>query len=177
VVVAHGTEKPADPFEEGIRSVPEVAELVASGQRLLPVIPAFNRTYRCRDVAASWYALIGDAAAFTDPFACSGLDLALRTGARAADLCGDLLTAATPATRETAVETYRAGFASLLAAAGGAGLSALADGSGRELLNALTDPHLPPLLPVAAHAHGSLEGRETALAAGRRGFAGRGDLG
>jgi flavin-dependent dehydrogenase len=181
VVVAHGTERlePGQQFEQGIQAVPEVADLVGSGQRLLPVIPAFNRTYRCRDVATSWYGLIGDAAAFTDPFACSGLDVALRSGARAADLCGDLLTASTSTARETAAEAYRAEFADLLDAADGAGLRALADGSGRELLNALTDPHLPPLLPVGAHAHGSFgfDGWQAALAAGRRRFAVQGDLG
>ncbi|WP_432946255.1 NAD(P)/FAD-dependent oxidoreductase [Kribbella sp. CA-253562] len=181
VVVAHGIDKqePGTQFEQGVPADPEVAELVASGRRLLPVIPALNRTYRCRDLATAWYGLVGDAAAFTDPFACSGLDLALRSGARAATLCGDLLAASTSTEREAAAKAYREEFGRLLDAEEGAGLRALADGSGRELLNALTDPHLPPLLPVAAHAHGTFgfDGWQAALAAGRRRFAGQGEFG
>ena len=180
VVVAHGIEPvaPDKQFEQGIQADAEVAGLVGSGQRLLPVIPALNRTYRCTEVAATWYGLIGDAAAFTDPFACAGLDIALHSGVLAADLCRDLVAAATTTQREAAAASYRDGFARLLDDE--TGLRELADGSGRELLNALTDPHLPPLLPVAAHTHGrsGLDGRQAALAAGRRGFAvPRGDLG
>lgn len=162
---------PTGLLDAGLAGVPDVAELVASGTRLLPVIPAMNRTYRCRAVAADWYALIGDAAAFTDPFGCAGLDVALRSGALAADLATSVLAAPEPV-RAQAPRTYREELAGLLA---GAGHRAVLPDTARELLNALTDPHLPPLLPLAAHARGrNLDsdptGCRAALAAGRRGF-------
>lgn len=162
---------PARLFDAGLTGVPDVAELVTSGRRLLPVIPALNRTYRCGAVATDWYALIGDAAAFTDPFCCAGLDVAVHSGARAADLATSVLAAPAPA-RAKAAGTYRAQVAGLLAGTGGRAVVSSVAG---ELLNALTDPHLPPLLPLAAHARGrsldqDVTGCLAALAAGRHRF-------
>jgi flavin-dependent dehydrogenase len=159
-------------LDTGLAGVPDVAQLVASGTRLLPVIRAMNRTYRCRAVAADWYALIGDAAAFIDPFCCAGLDVALHSGALAADLATTMLAAPEPA-RAQASRTYREELTGLLARTGH---RAVLPDAAHELLNALTDPHLPPLLPLAAHARGRHPGSDAtgchaALAAGRRSFA------
>jgi flavin-dependent dehydrogenase len=174
VVAAHTTEplSPEELFGQGMLAAPDVAELVAEGQRLLPVITALNRTYHCREKATGWYALIGDAAAFTDPFTCSGLDFALQSGALAANLCTEILAAAEPLARRHAADTYCQELSKLLADAAQAGLAAVAGGNERELLNALTDPHLPSLLSISAHAYGSssLDARRDALAAGRSRF-------
>lgn len=174
VVAVHGhaaSGPPAELLEAGLVAVPDVADLLSSGSRILPVIPAMNRTYRCRDVATDWYALLGDAAAFTDPFLGGGLDVALGSGALAAEFAITVLATVAPA---EAVRAYRVGLAALL---DGTDHRAVASGPGRELLNALTDPHLPPLLPLAAHGHGigldpDGSGSRKALAAGRRDFAG-----
>jgi hypothetical protein len=83
-----------------------------------------------------------------------------------------MLAAPEPA-RAQAPRTYREELTGLLARTGH---RAVLPDAAHELLNALTDPHLPPLLPLAAHARGrnlgsDATGCRAALAAGRRSFA------
>ena len=60
-----------------------LTDFFAGADQLLPVIPALNAEFQADPVAGDSYALAGDAAAFTDPFFCTGIDLAIETGVEA----------------------------------------------------------------------------------------------
>ncbi len=71
-------------FGFAISLSPYVTELLAGAKRVLPVIPAKNTQKICLEPAGPRYRLVGDAAAFLDPFFCPGIDFALFSAEQAA---------------------------------------------------------------------------------------------
>jgi len=71
-------------FEEVARC-PGVQPRIAAAERVAPFRAAKEYSYRSREVAGDGWVLVGDAFGFLDPLYSSGILLALRSGALAAD--------------------------------------------------------------------------------------------
>ncbi|HYQ63937.1 NAD(P)/FAD-dependent oxidoreductase [Actinophytocola sp.] len=169
-----GGADPAAVLAEAIAEVPEVAALVGAATRLLPPIVGRNHTYRCTRFAGENFAIAGDAAAFADPFFCTGIDFAVRTGIEAGRAAAHTLAGQDPV---AVADRYGAAVDAALTDLTAGALPRLTSGASAALLAAVVDPHLPSVLPLAAlltHAGGGAvtEPRAAGLvAAGRSAFA------
>ncbi len=72
-------------FFEEVANCPGVQPKIAVGERVAPFRAAKEYSYRSREVAGDGWALVGDAFGFLDPLYSSGILLALKSGALAAD--------------------------------------------------------------------------------------------
>jgi flavin-dependent dehydrogenase len=72
-------------FEEELRRCPVAMERVAKGKRVTGHFATKDFSYRSRQVAGDGWVLVGDAFGFLDPLYSSGVLLALKSGALAAD--------------------------------------------------------------------------------------------
>ncbi|MER6301153.1 FAD-dependent monooxygenase [Kitasatospora sp. NPDC001539] len=132
--------------------------LLAGADQLLPVLPALNRRFRATELAGESYAIAGDAAAFLDPFFCSGIDIAVQAGLFAGQAAVDTLAAPGAEERSAVVAGYQEKAGALIKGADAAGEAAFADGAHQQLLIGLADPHLPTVLPLAALLQSTLRG-------------------
>ena len=87
-------------FDRLVAQSPEVSERLASAQIARPVEAAADFSYRCEQFVGDGWMLVGDAAGFLDPVFSSGVLLAMRTAARAADLLEKRLKKEGPLTRQ-----------------------------------------------------------------------------
>lgn len=72
-------------FCQELENCPIVKERVAQGKQVAPTRATKDFTYRAREAAGNGWVLIGDALVFLDPLYSSGVLLALKSGALAAD--------------------------------------------------------------------------------------------
>ena len=77
-------------FEE-VAACPGVQPRIAKARRTAPFRAAKEYSYRSRQVAGDGWVLVGDAFGFLDPLYSSGILLALKSGAMAADAIADAL--------------------------------------------------------------------------------------
>jgi flavin-dependent dehydrogenase len=137
-------------FWTEINEVAYLNDFVAMAEQVLPVIPALNAEFTASSFAGDGYALTGDAAAFTDPFFCAGIDLAVESGAQAGRAAAATLGASDHAGRAAAAEAYELAVRELLESAERNGdYGRLTSGPHVGLFSALADPHLPTVLPIA----------------------------
>ena len=78
-------------FAEQVTRCPGVQPRIATAERVAPFRAAKEYSYRSREVAGDGWVLVGDAFGFLDPLYSSGILLALRSGALAADAIADAL--------------------------------------------------------------------------------------
>ncbi|MGH3936355.1 MAG: NAD(P)/FAD-dependent oxidoreductase [Pseudonocardiaceae bacterium] len=140
---------PATLFDQTVAESPVLAEIIAGAVRLLPFIPAMNSEYRCRRFAGPRFLLAGDAAAFTDPFFSTGLDIAVRSGVAAGRTAAELLGQPSEPARAALREGYSNWLTTQLQEADSARYAAPLTGIAGQLLLGLVDPHLPTVLPLA----------------------------
>ncbi|MCI0382489.1 MAG: NAD(P)/FAD-dependent oxidoreductase [Chlamydiae bacterium] len=76
---------PDEIFASTISSSSYVSCLVAQSTKVLPIIPAKNHQRICLEPSGPRYRLIGDAAAFLDPFFCPGIDFAFFSAEQAVE--------------------------------------------------------------------------------------------
>jgi len=72
-------------FQEELENCPVVQERIAMGKQVAPTRASKDFTYRSKAAAGNGWVLIGDALGFLDPLYSSGVLLALKSGALAAD--------------------------------------------------------------------------------------------
>jgi flavin-dependent dehydrogenase len=88
--------KPLNTLQEEIQMCPNMAERLAGAERISDARVLRDFSYRSRRVAGDGWVLVGDAFGFLDPVYSSGVMLAMKSGALAADaihealLAGDL---------------------------------------------------------------------------------------
>lgn len=80
-----GRQDHATTFCQELENCPIVKERVAQGKQVAPTRATKDFTYRAREAAGNGWVLIGDALGFLDPLYSSGVLLALKSGALAAD--------------------------------------------------------------------------------------------
>jgi flavin-dependent dehydrogenase len=78
-------------FAEIIASSPTVSHRLRDAQRIAPVRPAADFSYRCSAMAGDGWAMVGDAACFLDPVFSSGVFLAMGSAQHLADLAAPRL--------------------------------------------------------------------------------------
>ncbi|MCD6047052.1 MAG: binding domain protein [Gammaproteobacteria bacterium] len=61
-----------------IKETPWINRSVLDSHQVLPVITANNHSYLCKNLLTNKYALVGEAAAFRDPFLCNGISANLK---------------------------------------------------------------------------------------------------
>ncbi len=76
-------------YEEEVERCPSVKERVASATRVTGHFATKDYSYRSKQVAGDGWVLVGDAFGFLDPLYSSGVLLALKSGAMAADAIGE----------------------------------------------------------------------------------------
>jgi flavin-dependent dehydrogenase len=79
------TKDPAAIYAEEVARCPGVQPRIAAAERVGPFRVAKEYSYRSRQVAGDGWVLVGDAFGFLDPLYSSGILLALKSGALAAD--------------------------------------------------------------------------------------------
>jgi 2-polyprenyl-6-methoxyphenol hydroxylase-like FAD-dependent oxidoreductase len=75
-------------FYEVLAASPRVTEGLVHAERISPVQPVANFSYRITPCVGDRYLAIGDAAGFIDPIFSTGVFLAMRSGELAADAIG-----------------------------------------------------------------------------------------
>ncbi len=76
---------PQQVFEEEVARCPPLVPRLAQAEQTMPMRALRDFSYRSREVAGEGWVLVGDAFAFIDPIYSSGVLLALKSGAMAAD--------------------------------------------------------------------------------------------
>ena len=102
---------PQEIFEEELAACPELVRRLASARQMMPIKATRDFSYRVRELAGDGWLMAGDAGGFIDPIYSTGVFLALKSGAMAADAIVAALAEGEP-TREalsTFTEPYRAG--------------------------------------------------------------------
>jgi flavin-dependent dehydrogenase len=136
-------------FDTELSCSPLVRTALASARKVLPTIPVLNVSYICERASGPGYLLIGEAAAFLDPFYSNGISIALRSAELAAETAEQLLASRDPSRCEALARSFDARFFELLETRRGEGWDWFRDGIGKTLALGCADPHLPALVPVA----------------------------
>lgn len=88
--------EPERVYAEEIARCPGLGPRIAHAERVAPIRVAKEYSYRSTQVAGDGWVLVGDAFGFLDPLYSSGILLALKSGALAADCIEDALAAGDP---------------------------------------------------------------------------------
>lgn len=91
-----GNRDPESIYAEEIARCPGLIPRLSSAERVAPIRVAKEYSYRSREVAGDGWVLVGDALGFLDPLYSSGILLALKSGALAADAIHEALVANDP---------------------------------------------------------------------------------
>lgn len=83
--VGRGSKELESIYTEEVAKCPGVQPRIANAERIAPFRAAKEYSYRSREVAGDGWVLVGDAYGFLDPLYSSGILLALKSGASAAD--------------------------------------------------------------------------------------------
>ena len=136
-------------FAAQVASSRLLSDALHGATQVLPVIPARNRAYVCTRFAGPDWFVVGEAAAFRDPFLSDGVTFAVRNGLLAADAVVRNLNATATEQRQTIGDEYSLVLHDLLDA-GQRQVEAALDGPAyRQFLRSCADPHLPPFIPAA----------------------------
>ncbi len=128
---------PDEIFAAATASSSYVSDLIGKSKRVLPVIPAKNYQRICLKPAGSRYRLIGDAAAFLDPFFCPGIEFAFFSAQEAVDT----LEPDAPQAYEEAVAKWLEGSTSSI-------YEKIEKSEWNGILRLFADPHLPWVVPL-----------------------------
>ena len=133
-----------------------VTDLITGAKRVLPIIPAKNHRKICLDPAGLRYRLVGDAAAFLDPFFCPGIDFAFFSAEQA------VLTI-----ENEAPLNYRMAIMKWLEESKGAIYQKIEKSSWESIMRLFADPHLPFSIPLMwTQAFTRAVGQQVSLNAG-----------
>lgn len=144
---AEATADPAALFAEMVAESSVLTELTTGSKRLMPfTVPKSN--YRCSRFAGPGFLLAGDAAAFTDPFFSTGLDIAVCSGVEAGRTAAELLGKTSEPVRAALRDGYSRWLHALLDQADSARYAEPFAGIDGQMLLGLLDPHLPTVLPL-----------------------------
>jgi flavin-dependent dehydrogenase len=72
-------------FDETTQAAPSVRQWLAGAQRITPVHPVANFSYRAEPASGSRWTAVGDAVAFVDPIFSTGVFVAMQSGVLTAD--------------------------------------------------------------------------------------------
>jgi flavin-dependent dehydrogenase len=134
-------------YQAALASSSFVTALIEGGRRVLPVIVPRNRASSNPPVSGPRLFRAGDALGFSDPFLWDGISFALRTGARAGELCAELCI--TGSADPAGLQAETAG----IAAEARRSIARQCEGAmslfGREMA---VDPHVSPLVLASLFA-------------------------
>ncbi len=113
-----------------------IANLIARSKKILPIIPVKNYQCICLEPAGPSYRLVGDAAAFLDPFFCPGIDFAFFSAEHAATLM------------QSSHQDYKAAVEKWLENQQYSAYEKIERSDWNGMLRLFADPHLPHVVPL-----------------------------
>ena len=133
-----------------------VTDLIAGAKRVLPIILAKNYRRICLESAGPSYRLVGDAAAFLDPFFCPGIDFAFFSAEQA------VLTI-----ENNSPLSYQTAMMKWLEASKETVYQKMEKSEWGAIMRLFADPHLPFSVPLMlTQAFTRVVGRQVSLSAG-----------
>ncbi len=124
-------------FSSAISSSSYLTDLVSRSKRVFPIIPAKNTQRICLKPSGSRYRLIGDAAAFLDPFFCPGIDFAFFSAKKAVE-----------SIEKDSDATYEADVIDWLGRSILSVYNKIERSDWHEIVRLFADPHLPFVVPL-----------------------------
>lgn len=147
---------PDEIFAQAISSSSYLNSLIAQSTRVLPIIPIKNSQRICLEPSGSRYRLIGEAAAFLDPFFCPGIDFAFFSAEKAVET----IIQDDPQGYKSAVNEWLEN--SKLSV-----YEKIEESEWKAILRLFADPHLPFVVPLAlTQAFGRITEKEHLLKSG-----------
>lgn len=126
-----------DFFISSISLSPRMSKLVAGAKKMLPTILAKNHQKICLEPANSNYRLVGDAAAFVDPFFAPGIDFAFFSAEQAV-----------LSIEYSSALNYKEALMNWLKGARGCVYDQIEQMEWNGIMRLFADPHLPFLVPL-----------------------------
>jgi|GEM_PF-3697781 flavin-dependent dehydrogenase len=130
-------QSPEEIFNVAVASSSYLSRFIEHASRVLPIIPAKNSQRICLEPAGLRYRLVGDAAAFLDPFFCPGIDFAFFSAEQAVATIENGTAQDHTAALKTWLETSRLNV-----------FENMERSDWQGVLRLFADPHLPFVVPV-----------------------------
>lgn len=128
---------PEETFSFATLSSSYTANLINRSKRMLPIIPAKNSQRICLEPSGPRYRLVGDAAAFLDPFFCPGIDFAFFSAEQAVETI-----------EHNTHEEYKASLKEWLESQKYSVYKKIEQSNWDGILRLFADPHLPIVAPL-----------------------------